>query len=103
MEGKPALGRVTEWWARSQGVVSVVHQHSQSKLGCRCAPTVTLLFQDVGIAGKAVDAPAFRLILPVPELTVAFEGLLVAVPEMIALPPEPHVPADGRQTAQKAH
>ena len=64
------------------------------QLGFRKLPTVTLLFHDPGIAGKAVDVPAFLLMLA---------GLTVAVPEMIALPPEPHVPADGRQMTQKAH
>jgi hypothetical protein len=71
--------------------------------------TMTLLFQDAVPAGNAVDRvpgpalPAFRLTLPVPGPDPVFPDFPLAVPGMIALPPEPHVPADGRQTAQNAH
>ena len=68
-----------------------------------------LLFHDAAPAGNAVGRvpgpvlPAFRLMLPVPDPELIFPDLPLAVPGMIALPPEPHVPADGRQTAQNAH
>jgi hypothetical protein len=70
---------------------------------------MTLLFQDAAPAGNAVDSapgpalPAFRLMLPVLGPEPVFPDFPLAVPGMIALPPEPHVPADGRQTIQSAH
>jgi hypothetical protein len=41
--------------------------------------------------------------LPVLDPGPVFPDFPLAVPGMIALPPEPHVPADGRQTTQNAH
>lgn len=70
---------------------------------------MTLLFQDGAPIGNADDIapgpalPAFRLVLPVLGPEVAFPDFPLAVPDIIALPPEPQVPADGRQTAQNAH
>lgn len=67
---------------------------------------MTLLFQDATPTGNAVAndpgpaLPAFRLILPVAEPELAFPDFPLAVPGMMALPPEPHVPAGGRHTAQ---
>jgi hypothetical protein len=88
-------------------LVSVSYSQEDSNLG-QYLLTMTLLFQDTAPTGNAVDnppgpiLPAFRLMLPGPEPGIAFPDLALAVPDMIALPPEPHVPADGRQTAQNA-
>ena len=71
--------------------------------------TMILLFHEAAPTGDTTGSPptpalaAFRLMLPVTEPELVFPDFALAVPDMIALPPEPHVPADGRQTAQNAH
>ena len=71
--------------------------------------TTTLLFHEGAPTAGAVDSPpmpalaAFRLMPPVTEPEPVFPDFPLAVPGMIALPPEPHVPADGRQMVQSAH
>lgn len=71
--------------------------------------TTTLPFHEAAPTAGVVDSPpipalaAFRLTPPVIEPEPVFPDFPLAVPGMIALPPEPHVPADGRQTVQNTH